>query len=62
MIQLSPKEKVIKDKKTDEITSRLVDKIARRDRLIVSHQIEVQKLQDEIDELTVIQNALAALK
>jgi hypothetical protein len=51
----------IKQKKSEEIDSKLAALEESKSRMIAAQAIDIQKIQDEIDELTVLLGALDAL-
>lgn len=59
---LSEKRKGIRDNKLTNIAGRLKDLTEKRDRLVLQHTALVGPIQDEIDGLTLMQDALTALK
>ncbi len=52
----------VKTKKVDEFAQKIADKEAMKARLISSHEVEVARLQAEIDEHALIKAALDSLK
>lgn len=59
---LSTKDKGIKDKKAEYFAEKIADKTQQRDRLIAQQAADLQKVNDELDEMIVLKSAIDALK
>lgn len=59
---LTQKEKQIKEKKVDELSTKVAEKQAQIDKIITQHNELVVKLQQELDEIRLAQKAYEDLK
>lgn len=59
---LSQKDKGIKDRKGDDLASKIASKTEQRDRLISQQAADLQKVNDELDDLIVMKKAIDGLK
>lgn len=59
---LSSKDKKIRDDKVSDLDSKIAARNELKERMISKHQEEIAKVQDQIDQETLLRDALTALK